>query len=127
MPTITLTRPLSVTRSRLVPLLGIPLIPVWRTLRFPDGQYEIEPGSGQIRWRYLGPHLSTIGTYEQRGNTLVPVGYKGPWEFGGQWLGDGVLLRPDAAEIGQRDAAQFLGLVQAGRVADALRMLIELT
>ncbi len=42
MATITLTRPLSITRSRLVPLLGIPLIPVWRTLRFPDGQYEIE-------------------------------------------------------------------------------------
>jgi hypothetical protein len=100
---IELPHPISITR-----FAWRFIIPVWRTLRFPDGRYELEAGSGQIRWRYLGPHFSTIGTYEQRGNTLVPVGYKGPWEFGGQWIGDGQLLRPDAAEIGEQAMATFM-------------------
>ncbi len=128
---ITLPRSLSVTRSCWVPLLGLPLIPLWRTLRFPDGRYELEPGSGQIRWRYLGPHLSTHGRYVERRNadgsgTSTPVGFKGPWEFGGQWVGDGQLLNGDGAALGLQAWRDFERLFTTGHQAQALAMLVEL-
>lgn len=134
MPTITLTRPLTVSRFKLLPVFFLPLIPISRTLTFPDGRYEISAGYGVIRWRYLGPHFSKRGEYVETRNpdgsgTYTPVGFEGPWEFGGQWVNDGTIIGPTQAQskIEAHQLMQdFLDLMSAGKVSDAMTMLVSL-
>ena len=69
-------------------------IPLWLSKTFPEGRYEIGIDDDATRWRYLGPHFSTHGKHIVKGNQLVPVGFKGDFAFGGQWVPGGRSVKP---------------------------------
>lgn len=102
MPVFTLPQPTTGRWLGLNPWLHPLPIPAYVSLVFPAGNYEIHFDGQEARWRYLGPHFSTIGTREQRGNTLVPVGYKGEVCFAGGWVPGGMPIQPE--HLGMRTA-----------------------
>lgn len=90
-------------------------IPVYVSLVFPAGNYEIAFNGVDAQWRYLGPHFSTIGTHKVQGNMIIPVGYKGEYCFAGDWVPGGIPLGPPLPSLVAEQQATY------GQMFDALQ------
>lgn len=104
-------------------------IPVYVSLVFPPGQYEIGFTGTETRWRYLGPHFSKPATgWERNGNTIAPVGAEGEYCFQGGWVPSGVAIGATPQRLIDEQArlyADMMRALQQNRIGSLLALMIK--
>ncbi len=108
-------------------------IPCFVTLAFPPGDYEIAFDGQEAKWRYLGPHFSTKGTYVNHTNPdgsgyATPVGFKGEYCFAGGWVPSGFAIGavvPSLVAEQQSMYAQMLDALKRNNTGRLLAVMIK--